>query len=103
MNTKARLSASVDADLIQAAEHAVGRGRAVSVSAWVNEALRLKVVQDRRLEALGAFIEAYELEHGQITPNEIEQAARRARARAIPVRGTPAGPSAAKVRRRRVG
>ena len=87
MSSKQRLSASVDADLIEAAADAVARGRFDSVSAWVNEALRLKLAHDRRLEALAAFVGAYEAGHGEITPEEIHQAARRARARAIAVRG----------------
>jgi Arc/MetJ-type ribon-helix-helix transcriptional regulator len=74
---KVRLSASVDADLVAAAEAAVARGRLESVSAWVNEALRAKAEHDRRLEALGAFVAAYEREHGEITPEEMRAAARR--------------------------
>ena len=92
MSSKARLSASVDADLIEAAAAAVARGRVDSVSAWVNDALRLKLAHDRRLEALVAFVGAYEAEHGEITAEEIQAAARRARGRALTVRGrTPAG------------
>jgi Arc/MetJ-type ribon-helix-helix transcriptional regulator len=87
MNGKARLSASVDPDLIEAAENAVAKGQYGSVSAWVNEALRLKLAQDRRMEALAAFVAAYETEHGEITAQELELAARRARTRATPVRG----------------
>lgn len=88
--SKERLSASVDSDLIQAAEKAVSRGHSESVSAWVNEALRLKLVQERRMEALAAFVAAYEREHGEITAEEIQMAARRARQRAVVVRGHPA-------------
>jgi hypothetical protein len=98
MSVKQRLSASVDADLIAAAEAAVARGQSDSVSAWVNEALRLKLEQDRRLEALGAFVAAYEAEYGEITPEEIGDVARRARGRAIvvrPVRAEGRGPRAA--------
>ena len=58
MNGKQRLSASVDADLIEAAEDAVASGRSGSVSAWVNEALRAKCDQDRRLQALDAFVQS---------------------------------------------
>jgi Arc/MetJ-type ribon-helix-helix transcriptional regulator len=83
---KQRLSASVDADLIEAAEAAVAGGRFDSVSAWVNEALRQKLEQDRRLQALGAFVAAYEAQHGEITPEEIRAAARRAGSRAVHVR-----------------
>ncbi len=77
---KVRLSASVDADLVEAAEAAVAKGRLESVSAWVNEALRARVEDDRRLEAMGAFIAAHEAEHGVISQREMRAAARRARA-----------------------
>jgi hypothetical protein len=87
--SKVRLSASVDADLMSAAEAAVRRGRLESLSAWVNEALRLKVEQDRRLEALAAFVAAYEAEHGEITPDEVRRARRRAAARAVHTQGAP--------------
>jgi hypothetical protein len=87
MTTKQRLSASVDAELIAAAEHAVARGRAKTVSAWVNHALELKVAHDRRIEALAAFIAEYEAEHGRITEDEMRSAARRARRRSVPSRG----------------
>jgi Arc/MetJ-type ribon-helix-helix transcriptional regulator len=89
--SKVRLSASVDADLVAAAEAAVAKGRLESVSQWVNEALRTKAEQDRRLEALGAFLAEYEAEHGEIMPEEMRAAARRARARAVPTHGARAG------------
>lgn len=91
MNAKRRLSASVDADLLQAAEAAVSGGDADSVSAWVNDALRLKLAHDARLAALASFIGAYEDEHGEITAEEIRLAARRASESAIPVRGPALG------------
>ena len=62
-------------------------GRAESVSAWVNEALRHQLVHERRLSELSALIEDYESEHGVISPLEMEQAARAARSRAVVVRG----------------
>jgi Arc/MetJ-type ribon-helix-helix transcriptional regulator len=101
MNTKERLSVSVDASLIRAAEAAAKRGRAPSVSAWVNDALRLKLEQERRLEALSAFVSAYEAEHGEITSEEIRTAARRARSKAIAARGTPQRSDAAVPKGRR--
>ena len=101
MSTKERLSASVDSDLIATAEHAVERGLCPSVSAWVNDALRLKLDQERRLEALSAFVTAYEAEHGEITPEELRQAGRRARANAVPVRSLPEAKRSATSRRRR--
>jgi Arc/MetJ-type ribon-helix-helix transcriptional regulator len=89
MSTKQRLSASVDAELMAAAQQAVTEGRAESISAWVNEALRLKTDHDRRLKALDDFLAAYEAEHGEITEDEMLAAGRRARERAIVVRGRP--------------
>lgn len=90
MSAKERLSASVDAELVAVAQEAVARGQAESVSAWVNEALRLKADHDRRLAALDDFLAAYEAEHGVITEQEMHDAARRARAGAVVVRGRPA-------------
>jgi Arc/MetJ-type ribon-helix-helix transcriptional regulator len=92
MSVKERLSASVDADLVAVAQEAVAQGRAESVSAWVNEALRLKVAHDRRLRALDEFVAAFEAEHGEITDAVMREAARRARGRAVVVRGEP-GPA----------
>lgn len=88
MSAKERLSASVDAELIAAAQEAVAHGRAESVSAWVNDALRLKADHDRRLAAIDEFLAAYQAEHGEITKQEMHDAARRARARAVVVRGS---------------
>lgn len=87
MSTKRRLSASVDEELLLAAEAAVSSGDAQSVSAWVNDALRLKLVHDARLAALASFIGAYEADHGEITAEEVRLAGRKASASAIPVRG----------------
>ncbi len=69
------------------AQEAVARGQAESVSAWVNDALRLKADHDRRLRAIDDFLAVYEAEHGQVTEEEIRDAARRARGRAVVVRG----------------
>ena len=54
----------------------------------MNDALRLKADHDRRIRALDEFIAAYEAEHGVISDDEIRQAKRRARARAVVVRGS---------------
>jgi Arc/MetJ-type ribon-helix-helix transcriptional regulator len=89
VSVKERLSASVDADLVAVAQEAVAQGRAESVSAWVNAALRMKVAHDQRLRALDEFVAAFEAEHGQITESEMRDAARRARDRAVVVRGEP--------------
>lgn len=87
MTAKSRLSVTVDADLIAAVHAAVARGDAESMSAWVNDALRLKVDHDRRLRGIDDFIAAYEAEHGEITDEEMEAAVRSMRERAIVVRG----------------
>jgi Arc/MetJ-type ribon-helix-helix transcriptional regulator len=79
----------VDAHLVAAAEAAVAAGRSGSVSAWVNDALQLKREHDQRLAALGTFVGAYESEYGEITPDEIQAAVRRAHSRAVFVRPIP--------------
>jgi hypothetical protein len=81
MKPKRRLSASVDDDLIRAGEAAAKRGDVPTVSAWVNDALRA-MEQEKRLRALASFVSSFEAEHGEIGEAEMEQAARRARARA---------------------
>ena len=96
MKGKRRLSVSVRPAWIEAAQTAVAGGQAPNVSAWVDDALRLKVDHDRRLAALAAFLESYENTHGVITDEEVRDAARRARSRAVTVRGP-------KTKRRRVG
>jgi Arc/MetJ-type ribon-helix-helix transcriptional regulator len=89
MSTKQRLSASVDAELVAVAQEAVAAGQADNVSAWVNDALRLKADHDRRLRAVDEFLGAFEAEHGEITDEEIRDAARRARGRAVLIRDKP--------------
>ena len=87
MKQKRRLSVSVHPAWIEAAQTAVAGGQAPSVSAWVDDALRLKAENDRRLAALAAFLESYENAHGVITDEEVRAAARRTRSRAVTVRG----------------
>jgi hypothetical protein len=89
--TKQRLSASVDADLLVAAESAAKRGDVANVSAWVNDAMRLKLQHDRGLAELAGVIADFEAEHGEITREEIDKAERMARSRAVSVRGSRAG------------
>lgn len=94
MTVKQRLSASVDADLFDAGQAAVAAGEADSLSAWVNDALRRQAEHDRRLRALGGFLATYEAEHGEITdPETADEAARRARGRAVVIGGDPASGS----------
>ena len=87
MTKKQRLSASVDADLVAAAQAAVAAGRAENVSAWVNEALREHAAHDQRLAAMAEAISAYEAEFGKLTAEDIEAAERWMRETAITVRG----------------
>lgn len=87
MSAKERLSASVDVQLLAAGHAAVAEGRAESLSAWVNDALQMKAAHDQRMVALDEFLSAYEAERGEITDKEMDAAARRARGRAVVVRG----------------
>ena len=87
MKGKERLSASVDGDLLEAGAAAVAAGRAPSLSAWVNDALRRQADHDRRMSALDEFFAAFEAEHGEITDEEIREATRAARSRSVVVRG----------------
>jgi hypothetical protein len=98
--TRARLSATVDGDLLEAGREAVAEGRAPSLSAWVNEALQRQHEHDRRMRALDEFLDHYERAHGPITEREIGDASRRLRTRATTVR---AAPTQAATRRRKRG
>jgi hypothetical protein len=95
--TKKRLSASVDTELMAAAERAVARGGEESLSAWVNEAFRLKVEHDERLKALGKLISEHESAHGVISVAEMRAASRRADARARRTRPKTAARRGARV------
>jgi len=83
---KRRLSVSVDAALMAAAEEAVKRGEAPTLSAYVSAGLRRQLENDRRLRAMGEFIADHEREHGTITDKDIEQSLRTLQSRAIHVR-----------------
>jgi DNA-binding transcriptional regulator WhiA len=100
---KRRLSASVDADLLAAVEAAAKQAEIANVSAWVNEALRLKLEHDQALAQFGNVITDFEAEHGEITNDEIEGAVRKARAEATAVRGTRASEKQTRWRRPAAG
>ena len=89
MTQRERLSATVEAEWLAAGRVAVAEGRAESLSAWVNDALRRQAEHDRRMQALDDFLAAYEAEHGEITEEEIRAAERRSRSRAVVVRTPP--------------
>lgn len=72
MSEKRRVSASVDADMIEAGRQAVTAGLAENMGAWVNAALRRQSEHDERLRAADRFIAAYEAEYGVITEEDME-------------------------------
>jgi Arc/MetJ-type ribon-helix-helix transcriptional regulator len=84
---KERLTVTVDAELLAAANGAVERGSADSLSAWVNEALAARAERDEKLAALSDLIAEYEAEHGEITEADIAARHRADREAAIVVRG----------------
>jgi hypothetical protein len=104
MSTKLRLSASVDPEVLSAAQEAVDAGRAANISAWVNQALHRQAEHDRRMDALDEFLAQYEADEGAITDQEIADATRNARARALVVRSARRGSaSPSKSRKRTTG
>lgn len=84
---KQRLSATVDAELLAAAEQAAAHQGSKNLSAWINEAIRTKLEHDRRLQALSKLIAEFEAEHGVITVEQIAATRREMAGRAIVVRG----------------
>ena len=91
MERKRRLSVSVDAALMEAAELAVEHGQAPTLSAYVSDGLRLKLESDQQLRAMDVFLAEYEREFGKITDEDMADAYRAMQARAIHVR--PARPT----------
>jgi Arc/MetJ-type ribon-helix-helix transcriptional regulator len=64
---KTRLTVTVDADLVAAANAAVARGESDSVSAYVNKALAVASARERRLAKMAEAVAMYEAEFGKIT------------------------------------
>jgi glycerol dehydrogenase-like iron-containing ADH family enzyme len=85
---KRRLTVTVDAELVEAANRAVASGSADSMSAWVSAALTDRARRDQQLARLGDSIADYEAEFGEITDEEIARQRRADRQHAIVVRGT---------------
>jgi hypothetical protein len=98
---KQRISATVDADLLAAAQRAAAQDGAPNLSAWINEAIRQKLDDERRRQAMAEFIAAAEAEHGVITDEEIARVTREMAARAIHVRGRKRAKRAATKRKKR--
>ena len=61
----------------------VADGRAESLSAWVNTALRAALERNEKLRAMDTVIAQYEAEHGEITEADMIAAEREMQARTI--------------------
>jgi Arc/MetJ-type ribon-helix-helix transcriptional regulator len=86
LHRKARLTVTVDAELVAAANDAVAQGEADSVSSWVNKAMTAQSERERRLAAMAAAIADYEAEFGTITEADLAERHREDRAHAIRIR-----------------
>jgi hypothetical protein len=84
--SKARITITLDRDLLKAARAAVHAGDAESLSSYVNLALAQKTEESRRRLAARKAIADYEAEFGVITKDEMELQRRLDRAAAIRVR-----------------
>ncbi|MCY4367869.1 MAG: hypothetical protein OXF41_00315 [bacterium] len=76
---KRRVTITVNEDLFEEAQSAVGDGRARSVSEWVAGAMAQRLATEQRLAALSELIRDYEAAHGVITDDEIADQAQRDR------------------------
>jgi Arc/MetJ-type ribon-helix-helix transcriptional regulator len=85
---KARLTVTVDAELVEAANQAVKAGRAESLSGWVNAALAERETKERRLRAMAEAVSAYEAEFGTISAQELAAQQRADERTAVVVRGS---------------
>lgn len=83
---KRRLSASIDEDLLAAAERAVAEGRAPSVSALVEEALAWRIEEDRREVARQDLLTWMHDEWGPLSDEERADADQKLEANVIRVR-----------------
>ncbi|MEQ1787914.1 MAG: ribbon-helix-helix domain-containing protein [Acidimicrobiales bacterium] len=87
MSKKVRTTISLDRELAEAADEAVRRGEAASVSAFVSEAIAARVEDLVRLRYMQEALDLYEAEFGVITDEEMEATLRHDREHAIVVRG----------------
>jgi hypothetical protein len=81
-----RITVLVEAKLVAAAKQATQRGDALTLSAWVNDAIRMKLEHDRKLRGLAEVVADWEREFGTITDQDRAEALREARRRASQVR-----------------
>ncbi len=68
-----RITITLDKALAEAAQLAVGEGRSSSVSAYIGEAVELRVKRDARLAALSELVNEYEQQHGDISDSELAE------------------------------
>ena len=87
---------TLDPDLVETAARAVADGAAVSLSAWVNDAMAERARRDARRDLLRDAIADYEAEFGAVTADEIDAQRRADRAQARVVRGRVAAKRRAK-------
>lgn len=87
MSDKVRATVSLDRDLMDAAQDAVERGEASSVSALMSDAIAQRVAHLRGLRAMAEALADYEDEFGVITQEEMDAIRRADAANAIVVRG----------------
>lgn len=93
MTRKARLTVTVDPQLIRAGNAAVRSGSVESLSGWVNLALTERAAKERRLKALSEAVALYEADFGTITEAEMIAQERADRRAAVVVRGRRPAPA----------
>jgi len=71
--SKTRITVTLDADLVDAANAAVAEGRARSVSAWVSEAMSWHSERARHIAAIEEAVAAYEAGFGDITEEDMAE------------------------------
>jgi hypothetical protein len=84
---KARLTITVDRELVAAGSAAVAAGSAESLSGWINVAMAERAKKEQRLRAMAEAVAAYESEFGQITQAELIAQDKADRRSALAVRG----------------
>ena len=87
LHRKARLTVTVDAELVAAANAAVAHGEADSVSSWVNKAMTAQSERERRLAGMASAIADYEAEFGELTEAEMAEQGSKDRATSTTVEG----------------
>ena len=90
---KRRLSASIDEDVLAAAEEAVRLGKAPTLSALVERALARDRESEQRQGSWDAYLAMLDEEHGPATDEQVEAEWRALRAGAIVVRPERPGSS----------